>query len=203
VWRGALPGGVSPYGRALRITRGRQGGGPGWPVYGVDLHVRGCVGGLRAAARWPSRPVKAARPGWPADRDLFNGACLAPTWPRTRRITVACRLDHRRRACVIAPGGSGGSLPGIGTDRRPGRWHAALMTSSRRLVSSGSPLEPEIGMSRAVRSGPCICVAGTAPIAEGRRHRSPSRTGHLWLAFADIERQHFPWHARGLGFESP
>ncbi len=41
------------------------------------------------------------------------------------------------------------------------------MTSFRRLVSSGSPLELEIGFSRAVRSGPYICVAGTAPIAEG------------------------------------
>jgi enamine deaminase RidA (YjgF/YER057c/UK114 family) len=38
---------------------------------------------------------------------------------------------------------------------------------SRQCVSSGSPLEPVIGFSRAVRSGPWIVVAGTAPIAPG------------------------------------
>jgi enamine deaminase RidA (YjgF/YER057c/UK114 family) len=34
----------------------------------------------------------------------------------------------------------------------------------RKLVSSGSPYEPTIGISRAVRSGPIVTVAGTAPI---------------------------------------
>jgi enamine deaminase RidA (YjgF/YER057c/UK114 family) len=39
----------------------------------------------------------------------------------------------------------------------------------RKLVSSGSPYEPTIGISRAVRVGPIITVAGTAPIgADGR-----------------------------------
>ena len=39
----------------------------------------------------------------------------------------------------------------------------------RRRVSSGSPYEPLIGISRAVRAGNLITVAGTAPLdAEGR-----------------------------------
>lgn len=36
---------------------------------------------------------------------------------------------------------------------------------TRKLVSSGSYLEPEIGFSRAVRIGNMVAVAGTAPIA--------------------------------------
>jgi enamine deaminase RidA (YjgF/YER057c/UK114 family) len=39
--------------------------------------------------------------------------------------------------------------------------------SDRRLVSSGSYLEPIIGFSRAVRVGSIIAVGGTAPIAAG------------------------------------
>lgn len=35
----------------------------------------------------------------------------------------------------------------------------------RKLITSGSPLEPAIGFSRAVRVGPFLAVAGTAPIA--------------------------------------
>jgi enamine deaminase RidA (YjgF/YER057c/UK114 family) len=34
-----------------------------------------------------------------------------------------------------------------------------------KLVSSGSPLEPAIGFSRAVRVGNVLAIAGTAPIA--------------------------------------
>ncbi len=37
---------------------------------------------------------------------------------------------------------------------------------TRKLVSSGAYLEPEIGFSRAVRVGSIIAVSGTAPIAE-------------------------------------
>ena len=40
---------------------------------------------------------------------------------------------------------------------------------TRRLISSASPFEPEIGFSRAVRVGHHVAVAGTAPIgADGQ-----------------------------------
>ena len=35
---------------------------------------------------------------------------------------------------------------------------------SKQRVSSGSPYEPRLGISRAVRSGQLVAVAGTAPI---------------------------------------
>ncbi|MEU7601828.1 RidA family protein [Streptomyces sp. NPDC040724] len=40
------------------------------------------------------------------------------------------------------------------------------MTHIRQTVGSGSPLEPEIGFSRAVRAGSYVAVAGTAPIGD-------------------------------------
>ena len=38
----------------------------------------------------------------------------------------------------------------------------------RQRVSSGSPYEPRVGISRAVRAGRFVAIAGTAPLAEGR-----------------------------------
>ena len=35
----------------------------------------------------------------------------------------------------------------------------------RKLIASGSPFEPQIGFSRAVRVGNAVAVSGTAPIA--------------------------------------
>lgn len=40
-------------------------------------------------------------------------------------------------------------------------------------MTSGSPFEEQVGFSRAVRSGPWVCVAGTAPIAEGGGTAAP------------------------------
>ena len=39
----------------------------------------------------------------------------------------------------------------------------------RRLISSGSPYEPKIGISRAVRVGSVIAVSGTAPLGPDGR----------------------------------
>lgn len=43
----------------------------------------------------------------------------------------------------------------------------------RQNIASGSPLEPEIGFSRAVRVGPFLAVAGTAPIGDDGRTVGP------------------------------
>jgi enamine deaminase RidA (YjgF/YER057c/UK114 family) len=43
----------------------------------------------------------------------------------------------------------------------------------RKLISSGSPYEPAIGISRAVRTGALVTVAGTAPL--GRDGRTVGR----------------------------
>ncbi|MEV6679077.1 RidA family protein [Streptomyces erythrochromogenes] len=40
------------------------------------------------------------------------------------------------------------------------------MERMRQIIASGSPLEPQIGFSRAVRSGDHVAVAGTAPIGD-------------------------------------
>jgi enamine deaminase RidA (YjgF/YER057c/UK114 family) len=45
--------------------------------------------------------------------------------------------------------------------------------AARKIISSGSPYEPEIGISRAVRVGNLISVSGTAPIAPDGSNVAP------------------------------
>ena len=91
----------------------------------------------------------------------------------------------RRRAVGTARGNLATSCD----DSSARLWHAAGLTSSRQLVSSGSPLEPEIGFSRAVRSGPYVCVSGTAPIAEGGGVAAPGDVYAQSVRCLDIAEQ--------------
>lgn len=63
------------------------------------------------------------------------------------------------------------------------------VTSFRRLVTSGSPLEPEIGFSRAVRVGPYVSVAGTAPIADDGTTTAPGDVYAQSVRCLDIAEQ--------------
>ena len=47
----------------------------------------------------------------------------------------------------------------------------------RKLVSSGSPYEPKVGISRAVRAGAIVTVSGTAPLAPDGRTVAPGDAG--------------------------
>ena len=44
-----------------------------------------------------------------------------------------------------------------------------MSNEGRQRVSSGSPYEPRIGISRGVRAGRLIAIAGTAPIGPDRK----------------------------------
>jgi enamine deaminase RidA (YjgF/YER057c/UK114 family) len=62
------------------------------------------------------------------------------------------------------------------------------MTAPRQRVTSGSPLEPQIGFSRAVRVGAHIFVAGTAPILPGGATACPGDAyGQTRRCFAIVE----------------
>ena len=51
------------------------------------------------------------------------------------------------------------------------------MEPLRKLVSTGSPYEPIIGISRAVRHGNILAVAGTAPIGPDGQTVAPGDAG--------------------------
>jgi enamine deaminase RidA (YjgF/YER057c/UK114 family) len=62
----------------------------------------------------------------------------------------------------------------------------------RKLVSSGSPYEPKLGISRAVRVGDVVAVSGTAPLGpDGRTVFSgdPAAQARRCLEIIRIDRE--------------
>lgn len=88
--------------------------------------------------------------------------CCCPSWsaPVRRVLAAAGARVVRWQLCE--------GLAQIAGWRR----HDVPVTSSRQLVSSGWPPEPEIGLSRVVRSGSYVCVAGIDDPARGVTHLS-------------------------------
>jgi enamine deaminase RidA (YjgF/YER057c/UK114 family) len=63
------------------------------------------------------------------------------------------------------------------------------VSTDRRRVSSGSPLEPVIGFSRAVRSGHHVAIAGTAPIGDDGAAVAPGDLYRQTVRCLDIAEQ--------------
>ncbi|MFC8075475.1 RidA family protein [Streptomyces sp. NPDC057307] len=73
------------------------------------------------------------------------------------------------------------------------------MEDARQLVSSGSPLEPEIGFSRAVRVGAYVVVAGTAPIGDDGVTVGPGDVYAQTVRCLDIAERALEEAGAGLG----
>jgi enamine deaminase RidA (YjgF/YER057c/UK114 family) len=119
----------------------------------VDLTI---LGALSETALTRDREIAFQQTGLPNTfAQLLSGRPVVPP-----RLGVRLRQLPCLRAAPARLGDVCSRTESQGGNRTP--------MNGRRLISSGSPLEPEIGFSRAVRVSTAIAVAGTAPIAAER-----------------------------------